>query len=423
MLAIEGRGAACRQVALLTSPSGSSERSSAAGSSDSVFQPIIHLDTGATAGYEALVRGPERSRFADAATLLEYAYRTDSVVEFDWAARASACRAALAAPLSDDQLLFLNVEPLAMGSDCPADLWPDVERAFAAFQVVLEVTERSLARDPRSLLEGIDGQRPTVAGLAVDDLGANTPALSMLPVLASDVIKLDLTIIQAGPSPEATKILDIAYEETERTGAVILAEGIENPAHAAFARSVGAILGQGWYFGEPGDLPPPMRRSGPTAPHVGSAVVPDLPTPFDALEGWSIGRADGQLLVPLTHQVVYREVPLTEPGLVLVLVPEARWLPPADREELAAIAQRGVVTGALGPGIMTPIADGIRTAVVRDPRFDGQWAALALSPSTASAMLAKACPGQGDLFDFGVTHDRRRVVMAARCLLRHLGPE
>ena len=166
-----------------------------------------------------------------------------------------------------------------------------------------------------------------------------------------------------------------------------------------------------------------MRRPDPTSLHVGSAAVPDLPTPFDALDGWSIGRADDRLLVALTHQVVYREVPLTEPGLVLVLVPEARWLPPADREELAAIAQRGVVTGVLGPDLRPPIADDIRTAAMHDPRLDGQWAALALSPSTASAMLAKACPGPGDLFDFGVTHDRGRVVAAARCLMRRLGPE
>jgi EAL domain-containing protein (putative c-di-GMP-specific phosphodiesterase class I) len=389
----------------------------------SVFQPIVHLATGATAGYEALVRGPRGSRFTDATTLLAYAYRTGSVVEFDWAARASACRAALAAPLRDDQLLFLNAEPLAMGSECPADLWPDVERAFAAFQVVLEVTERSLARDPRSLLDGIARQRPTVAGLAVDDLGATTPALSMLPVLASDVIKLDLTITQAGPSPEATKILDIAYEEAERTGAVILAEGIENPTHAAFAESVGAALGQGWHYGEPDELRPAMRRSDPIAFHVGSAAVPDLPTPFDALEGWSIGRANDQLLVPLAHQVVYREVPLSEPGLVLVLVPEARWLPAADREELGAIAQRGVVAGALGSDLTAPPAVGVRTAPTHDPRLDGQWAALALSPSTATAMLARARPGTGGLYDFGVTHDRGRVVAAARCLLRRLGPE
>ena len=37
-------------------------------------------------------------------------------------------------------------------------------------------------------------------------------------------------------------------------GAVILAEGIETPAHLAAARSIGATLGQGWHFGHPEPL-------------------------------------------------------------------------------------------------------------------------------------------------------------------------
>ncbi len=245
-----------------------------------------------------------------------------------------------------------------------------------------------------------------MAGLAIDDLGANTPALSMLPVLASDVIKLDFTIIQAGPSPEATKILDIAYEETERTGAVILAEGVENATHAAFAESVGAILGQGRYYGEPGELAPSMRGAEQAPLHVGSTAVPDPPTPFDALEGWSIGRADDRLLVALTHQMVYREVPLTEPGLVLVLVPEGRSLPPADREELAAIAQRGVVAGALGPDLPTPIADGIRTAAIHDAAIRRPVGGPCVESEHGRRHARESEPWARGFFDFGVTHDR-----------------
>ena len=95
-----------------------------------MFQPIVRLATGATIGYEALVRGPEGSPLASADALLEAAYTAGRVAEFDWVARASACRAAMAAHLDPDQILFLNVEPLALDSDCPPDLWPDVERAF-----------------------------------------------------------------------------------------------------------------------------------------------------------------------------------------------------------------------------------------------------------------------------------------------------
>jgi EAL domain-containing protein (putative c-di-GMP-specific phosphodiesterase class I) len=386
---------------------------------DSVFQPIVRLSSGETIGYEALVRGPAGSSFADAPSLLRQAYRSDHVVEFDWVARAAACRAALAAGLAQDQLLFLNIEPLALGSDCPPDLWPDIVTAFARFRVVLEVTERSLGRDPRSLLEGIDRQRPDVCGLAVDDLGANPAALSMLPVLAADVIKLDQSITQAGPTPATMQIMDIAYEEAERTGATILAEGIETPADAAFARSAGAVLGQGNHLGPPARLPPTGQEA--AAFDVSSAEIADLATPFDALSNRTTGRANLAYVTALSRHVADRATQLAAPALSLQLLPDPRLLTAADRTRLEGVADRGVVTGALGPGLPDPPAAGVRGARVHDPTLDGHWATLILSPGTASAMVARRAPGRLDEYEYGVTHDRRRVVAAARSLLRRLG--
>ena len=389
---------------------------------ESVFQPIVHLASRATIGYEALVRGPDGSSFTDATSLLRQAYCSDLVVEFDWAARAAACRAALAARLPEDLSLFLNIEPLALGSDCPPDLWPDIERAFARFQVVLEVTERSLDRDPRSLLEGIDRQRPDVAGLAIDDLGANPAALSMLPVLAADVIKLDQSITQGGPTPSVMQIMDIAYEEAERTGATILAEGVESAADALFARSAGATLGQGHHLGPPAPLPlPANRRATALALNIRSEPIADLVTPFDAIEGRPTSRASRAYLTALSHYLTDRAAELTAPALSLTLLPDPSPLTEAEVTRLALLAQRGVVTGALGPGLPDPPAAGVRGSRVHDGTLDGHWATLTLSPGTASAMLARMVPGSTDEFEFGVTHDRRRVVAAARSLLRRLG--
>jgi EAL domain-containing protein (putative c-di-GMP-specific phosphodiesterase class I) len=67
--------------------------------------------------------------------------------------------------------------------------------------------------------------------LALDDVGPMTTALAMLPVLSADLIKLDLTVTQASTTAPSMKVLDIAFEEAERTGATILAEGIETDDH------------------------------------------------------------------------------------------------------------------------------------------------------------------------------------------------
>ena len=382
-----------------------------------VFQPIRHLSSGADVGYEALVRGPAGSRLEGADALVREAYRTRQVVEFDWAARASACRAALSAGLPPDTLLFFNIEPLAIGSSCPPELLADIEEGFRRYQVVLEVTERSLDRDTRALLEGIDRQRHMVAGIAIDDLGTPSASLSLLPVLGVDVIKLDLSVTQKRPSAGVTRILDIAYEEAERTGATILAEGVETAIHEEFARSVGAELGQGYYFAGPGPLPEPAEPT--SAWRVGHRPISDVDTPFEVLDAQPRGHGGDQILRPMSREISDQAVPTTGPALMLVAVPGPDALSDGDVRRLADLAGRGVTVVLLGPDV--PAAPGVRTGGDADDGLRDQWAVVALSPGTASALVARR-PGSADEFEFGVTHDRRRVVAAAKSLLRRVGP-
>ena len=63
----------------------------------------------------------------------------------------------------------------------------------------------------------------------------------------------------------------------EQTGATILAEGVETEQHLLAARSLGATLAQGWYFGRPGPLP-----AAPFARHVSRRppLQPQYPRPL-----------------------------------------------------------------------------------------------------------------------------------------------
>jgi hypothetical protein len=246
--------------------------------------------------------------------------------------------------------------------------------------------------------------------------------MSMLPALEPDVIKLDLKVTQSSPSRKAMKVLDFVYEEVERTGATVLAEGIETKRHEQVARELGAPLAQGWLYGKPTDQPTPTRKHELGKPLERYVALEEVRSPFEVLGGRTISRAGTELLLSFSDQVFVGGMHLLEPALALMLVPSPELLDQRALDVLSRLARRRVVAGALGRGVPPEPAAGVRGSWSHDPLLDGEWASIALSPSTAVAVLARQIPGTKSQFEFGVTHDRRRIISAARCIMRRLGP-
>jgi EAL domain-containing protein (putative c-di-GMP-specific phosphodiesterase class I) len=385
-----------------------------------VFQPIVHLPTETTVGYEALVRGPEDSLLASPAALLAAANRAGRLVEFDWAARSRACRAALEAELSSDQLLFLNIEPIALDSACPPDLWPDIERGFSRFRVVLEVTERSLDRDPGSLLDGIERQRPVVAGIALDDVGPLPATLAMLPLAAPTVIKIDGSMLAAAPNEELSRVLNAVHGQADRTGALVLAEGIETVEHRGRAVAYGAQLGQGHLFGRAGPL---ARGDGGLPHHVPLVSTPPLIVrrPFEALAGHAIGPAGDELVAELTRYVA-ATADVSAPTVHVNLLVGADRLDSAELERLSHLARRGTFAAVLGPGIAAEPGHGVRgTGQRREPLPAAEWACVSVGPGFCAAVLARRRPDEPGVWEYGITQDWPRTIAATRSLVRLLG--
>jgi hypothetical protein len=230
-------------------------------------------------------------------------------------------------------------------------------------------------------------------------------------------------VTQGTPSRAAMRVLHFVYEEVERSGATILAEGVETKRHDEVARALGASLAQGWFYGKPTDDPAPSEARQAHMSIWAELGLEDVSSPFEVLGGQTIGRAPRDLVHSLADEVLRQGMHLLPPALVIVLVPDAEALTKQQLRALSQMAGRQIITGVIGAGMPPEPAPGVRGSEKHDPALDGQFAIIAVSPSTAIAVLGqRARSNQSDFF-FGVIHDRPRIMTAARSLLRQLGPQ
>ncbi|GIF74455.1 sensor domain-containing phosphodiesterase [Asanoa siamensis] len=388
----------------------------------SVYQPIVDLARAEVVAYEALARGPAETPWHSPQTLLDTARSVGRLGELDWVCRAAAFHGAFAAGIPRALPLFVNIEPVSARVDCPADLQPVVDRATDELQVVVEVTERSVTDDVAGLLAALDEWRSGENRVALDDVGADADSQAMMPLLEPDIIKLDKAVTHDLTTPQAVRVVDAARAEAARTGALILAEGIETAGQLTAVRAAGATLGQGWLLGRPGPLPATLRP--PTVP-----LPPGRPmrpvrgtTPYEvASAGQRTERASRRDMLSLSRTLEERGIAATEPTVLLTSFQEARRFDDATRRRYEAIAREGIFTAAFALDMPARPAGRVRGCDI--PRGDplaGEWTVIVVGSRFAGGLFGRQ--HGADSFDLVTSTDREVVLAAAATLTRRLRP-
>jgi EAL domain-containing protein (putative c-di-GMP-specific phosphodiesterase class I) len=398
----------------------------------SLFQPIVELDTGLITAYEALTRGPEGSPFEQPDRLFEEGRRCGRLNELELACQKSGLAAAAGAGLTEPWSIFLNVEPDAAqnalkpgpGTQPGGD---DDGPAAPPLRVVAELTERFLTADPAQLLDLVTLLRSHGWGIALDDVGADRNSLALLPFIRPDVIKLDLGLIQQHPSADVAEIFSAVNAEAERSGAVVLAEGIETGEHLNVARSFGATLGQGWLFGRPAPLPSPVAplcagqvRIGGSGPEVAAAG------PYRQAAGAvPPRRARKALLIEMSKHLERQAMRSGEAAAVLSCFQDAAFFTPATRRRYGKLARSAAFVGVLGQGMPVIPMPGVRggTLSPSDPLIS-EWAIAVVGPHFAACLVARDLGEDGPdtqrRFDFVLSHDRDLVISVATALIARI---
>jgi c-di-GMP phosphodiesterase len=214
------------------------------------YQPIVDLNTGAVAGFEALARivKPDKSIATAGAVIEKIERRADTLKAL--------IRTILAAIRRDMVPLFekhqdfyvsVNIPPVILGSGQVMPIIEELELTPYLNRIVCEVTERqALTSVGRSALERA---RRSGMSVAIDDFGTGHSGLMQIVGLDFDILKIDHSLIETIlTNHTAAKMLRgiVALAAALRLHTV--AEGVESREEAFFLRAAGVDCGQGWFW-------------------------------------------------------------------------------------------------------------------------------------------------------------------------------
>ena len=393
-----------------------------------LFQPVVDLDSGRPVGYEALARGPAGSTLESPERLFATAYRAGRVAELDWLCRERALEQALRDGFPPGCWLSLNAEPETLGAAPPAGIARLLEVARTRLPVVYEITERDVTARPADLLQTVNWVRAQGWRVALDDVGADDRVLALLPVVAPEVIKLDLRLVQQRPTAQVAEIFAAVTSEAERTGAVVVAEGIETEEHRFVARSLGATLGQGWLFGRPARGFTPEQWTAATVVPAVRRRHSASPTPFELIaERRELRVGYKPLLIEMSKHLERQAEAAGASCLVVAAFQHARFFTPRTAVRYERLAERVAFVAALGEGMPERPLPGVRgAALAPDDPVREEWTIAVLGPRTAGALAARDLgdggPDARRRFAFALTYDVDLVARMVSSFMCRVAP-
>ena len=218
-----------------------------------LFQPIVRLPQRTVVGYEALSRGPEGSYLEPADNLFGFAEREGSLGELERLCVEKALGAAHRLPLGSN--LFINLSYVGLDSfdDGRGGLGNLVRQAgWSPREFVLEITERTYARDPEKVKRQLADLRRQGFRIAIDDMGTGYSSLNIVADLQPDYIKLDRMLVRdLHHEPIKRNLVQAITGFARSSQSLIIAEGVEKGEEATALQELGVYLLQGFYFGRP----------------------------------------------------------------------------------------------------------------------------------------------------------------------------
>jgi diguanylate cyclase (GGDEF)-like protein/PAS domain S-box-containing protein len=227
------------------------------------YQPIVSLENGKLAGFEALARWQHNGRGAiSPAQFIPLAEETGLVGPLSsWVFR-EACRQMRhwqdRFPMNGNCFMSVNVSSKQVSHGGLIDELDEVlhETGLEPQFLRLEITESAIVENTRSAAHTLLQLRKRRIKLCLDDFGKGFSSLNYLHRFPIDVLKIDRSFVRRLGANLATEHGRRRHYEIVRTivtlaqvlGLQVVAEGVEIPDQLNVLKELGCELGQGFLF-------------------------------------------------------------------------------------------------------------------------------------------------------------------------------
>ena len=221
-----------------------------------VYQPIVRLDEGTIAGFEALMRWEHPRRGAiPPSEFIPIAESSGLIVQLGLFAIQRAAEDLFAWQEQFSKLdLFVSVN-LSSTQLIRQDLINDVRSVLSRIHLnpgslKLELTESVLMENPEQSAHVLARLKTMGVGLSLDDFGTGYSSLAYLTRFPFDIIKIDRSFVK-GDQPQKTTLLRSIVSMAHDLGLAVVTEGVDSESDALQLRQMGCEYVQSFMFGEP----------------------------------------------------------------------------------------------------------------------------------------------------------------------------
>jgi diguanylate cyclase (GGDEF)-like protein len=220
-----------------------------------VYQPVIELTTSRVIGVEAYARWQREDDDIEPRELLALAEdRGLSGPLGEWVLRTACVQGEQWRAAGWDVMVAVNISARQLtGPRLPAELAGVLaETGLDPSALAIEVSERTLLKQPDEVAGRLAELRGLGVRLAIDDFGTGYASLGYLRELPVDIIKIDQSFVAGlGHDPTLTLLTRTITQVGRDLGLEVIAEGVEQPRELAELAEMGCRYGQGPLLARP----------------------------------------------------------------------------------------------------------------------------------------------------------------------------